>query len=140
MSERFSSAFLPRAIAEAFHLDLTAKYRSMIDFLSFSILFVSFLHVVTDRHSREEVIHLSLSEYWFFFYALGYSLDRSASIFEHGWHVFAMGLTTPLDILSVPIYVSAFVLRVRSVSLADSALSDRAYAILSCAACLLFPR
>ncbi|GAA6058694.1 hypothetical protein JCM10212_003382 [Sporobolomyces blumeae] len=116
------------------------KYRSMIDSLSFAVLFFSFLHVIIDRHSREELVHLSTSEIWFFFYALGYSLDRSASIFEHGWHVFAMGLTTPLDILSVPIYVSAFVLRVHSFSSHDPVQSDRAYAILSCAACLLFPR
>ncbi|GAA6010491.1 hypothetical protein JCM11491_006964 [Sporobolomyces phaffii] len=116
------------------------KYRSMIDVLSFAILFVSFLHVIIDRHSREELVHMSPSEIWFFFYALGYSLDRCAGIFEHGWSVFAMGLSAPLDILSVPIYVSAFVLRVRSVSQVDPAMSDRAYAVLSCAACLLFPR
>ncbi|GAA5898939.1 uncharacterized protein JCM6883_003478 [Sporobolomyces salmoneus] len=117
-----------------------SKYRSMIDVLSFAILFVSFLHVIIDRHSREELIHMSTSELWFFFYALGYSLDRCAGIFEHGWSVFAMGLSAPLDIFSVPIYVSAFVLRVHSVSKMDPAMSDRAYAILSCAACLLFPR
>ncbi|GAA5950318.1 hypothetical protein JCM3765_004502 [Sporobolomyces pararoseus] len=116
------------------------KYRSMIDVLSFAILFVSFLHVIIDRHSREELVYMSTSEIWFFFYALGYSLDRCAGIFEHGWSVFAMGLSAPLDILSVPIYVSAFVLRVHSVSKMDPAMSDRAYAILSCAACLLFPR
>lgn len=112
----------------------------MIDVVSFAILFVSFLHVIIDRHSREEVIHMSTSELWFFFYALGYSLDRCAGIFEHGWSVFAMGLSAPLDILSVPIYIGAFALRVHSVHKMDPAMSDRAYAILSCAACLLFPR
>ncbi|GAA5920772.1 hypothetical protein JCM1841_004181 [Sporobolomyces salmonicolor] len=119
------------------------KYRSMIDLLSFLILFFSFLHVINDRHKRHEALpvsKLSLSECWFFVYALGYSLDKSASIFEHGWTVFAQGLTNGLDLMSVPIYVAAFALRVHSVRMNDAVASDRAYAILSCAACLLFPR
>ncbi|GJN91595.1 hypothetical protein Rhopal_004618-T1 [Rhodotorula paludigena] len=119
------------------------KYRSLIDSLTFLVLFVSFLLVIVDRHNRHEhlpVSALSAIEIWFFVYSLGYSLDKLASIAEHGWSVYAAGLTNGLDAASVPIYVAAFVLRAHSVFTNDARASDRAYAILSIAATLLFPR
>ncbi|GAA5850227.1 hypothetical protein JCM8547_001050 [Rhodosporidiobolus lusitaniae] len=117
------------------------KYRSMIEFMSFLVLMASFILVIVDRHTREpSVSGISLMEVWFFIYALGYSLDKLASIAEHGWSVYSAGLTNGMDAASLPIYIAAFVLRVHSIVQNDPASSDRAYAILSCAACLLFPR
>ncbi|BGP12722.1 hypothetical protein JCM10213_008860 [Rhodosporidiobolus nylandii] len=119
------------------------KYRSMIEFGAFCVLFASFLLVIVDRHTRHEhtpVSAISAQEVWFAIYSLGYSLDKLASIAEHGWSVYAQGLTNGLDAASVPIYIAAFALRVHSVVTGDARASDRAYAILSCAACLLFPR
>lgn len=83
---------------------------------------------------------LSAIEIWFFVYSIGYSVDKLASIAEHGWSVYAAGLTNGLDAASIPIYIAAFVLRAHSVITNDARASDRAYAILSTAACLLFPR
>ncbi|GAA6032822.1 hypothetical protein JCM8097_000813 [Rhodosporidiobolus ruineniae] len=119
------------------------RYRNMIDFGTFIVLFLSFILVIVDRHSRHElnpVSAISFQEVWFAVYSLGYSLDKLASIAEHGWSVYSAGLTNGLDAASVPIYIAAFVLRVHSVLTNDAHGSDRAYAILSCAACLLFPR
>ncbi|BGP44774.1 hypothetical protein JCM10450v2_000588 [Rhodotorula kratochvilovae] len=119
------------------------KYRALIDSLNFVVLFVSFLLVIVDRHNRFEhlpVAALTFVEVWWWIYSLGYSLDKLASIAEHGWSVYAAGLTNGLDAASVPIYVAAFFLRVHSVIQNDAKASDRSYAILSIAACLLFPR
>lgn len=119
------------------------KYRSMIELGNFLVLFASFILVIVDRHSRYEhipVSRLSAIEIWFFIYSIGYSVDKLASIAEHGWSVYAAGLTNGLDAASVPIYIAAFVLRAHSVVTNDARASDRAYAILSTAACLLFPR
>ncbi|GAA5980633.1 hypothetical protein JCM10908_001716 [Rhodotorula pacifica] len=119
------------------------KYRSMIELGNFLVLFASFLLVILDRHSRYEhipVSRLSAIEIFFFVYSVGYSVDKLASIAEHGWSVYAAGLTNGLDAASVPIYIAAFVLRAHSVITNDARASDRAYAILSTAACLLFPR
>ncbi|GAA6001914.1 hypothetical protein JCM10207_002377 [Rhodosporidiobolus poonsookiae] len=122
------------------------KYRSVIEFGSFLLLFGSFILVILDRHTRFDgpsapsPTSISWQETWFFVYALGYSLDKLASIAEHGWSVYAAGLTNGLDAASLPIYVAAFVMRMHSVVRSDAEMSDRAYAILSCAACLLFPR
>ncbi|GAA5876322.1 hypothetical protein JCM3774_003722 [Rhodotorula dairenensis] len=119
------------------------KYRSMIELANFLVLFASFILVIVDRHSRYEhvpVSRLSAIEIWFFVYSIGYSVDKLASIAEHGWSVYAAGLTNGLDAASVPIYIAAFVLRAHSVVTNDARASDRAYAILSTAACLLFPR
>lgn len=79
-----------------------AKYRSIIEFFSFSILFISFLAVVIDRRNRHEhlpVSALSWKEVWFFIYTLGYSLDRIASVMEHGWSVYSAGLTNGKPLL-----------------------------------------
>lgn len=115
----------------------------MIELGNFLVLFASFILVIVDRHSRYEhipVSRLSAIEIWFFIYSIGYSVDKLASIAEHGWSVYAAGLTNGLDAASVPIYIAAFVLRAHSVVTNDARASDRAYAILSTAACLLFPR
>jgi len=119
------------------------KYRAIIDNGNFIVLFVSFLLVIVDRHNRQDELpasELSFVEVWWWVYSLGYSLDKLASIAEHGWSVYAAGLTNGLDAASVPIYVAAFVLRLHSVAHNDMQASDRSYAILSIAACLLFPR
>lgn len=52
--------------------------------------------MVLDRKNRHE--HLPVSaltgrEWWFFLYTLGYSLDKIASVLEHGWSVYSAGLT-----------------------------------------------
>lgn len=83
---------------------------------------------------------LSPLESWFFFYALAFSLEKVASVMEHGWTVYAAGLTNGLDMLAIPLFLGAFVLRIRSVLYEDMWSSDQAFAILSCAACLMFPR
>ncbi|BGO92840.1 hypothetical protein NBRC10512_007960 [Rhodotorula toruloides] len=119
------------------------KYRAVIEFCTFIVLFVSFLLVILDRHSRYDgtpVSKLSWMELWFFFYSIGYTLDKITSIAEHGWSVYAAGLTNGLDAVSLPIYCAAFVLRAHSVYTNDARMSERSYAILSLAACLLFPR
>ncbi|GAA5887686.1 hypothetical protein JCM6882_001496 [Rhodosporidiobolus microsporus] len=117
------------------------KYRNMIEFGSFLVLFVAFILVIVDRHAREPTVsRISFMEVFFAIYSMGYSLDKLASIAEHGWSVYAAGLTNGLDAASVPIYIAAFALRVHSLVTNDPHSSDRAYAILSTAACLLFPR
>lgn len=96
-----------------------------------------------DHHKRDEdlpVDSITLHEWWFAFYSLGYSLDKLASIAEHGWSVYASGLTNGLDLMTVPILATAFAFRVHSVLTNQEWASEQAFAILSCAACLLFPR
>lgn len=120
-----------------------AKYRSIIDFVSYLILFSSFLLVIIDRHNRKEtrpVSALSWSEIWFFIYALGYSLDKLASILEHGFKVFSAGLTNGLDAMSIPFFFVAAAYRFQSVIYEDPAAGDQAFAVLSCCAILMFPR
>ncbi|KAM0756238.1 hypothetical protein T439DRAFT_308703 [Meredithblackwellia eburnea MCA 4105] len=119
------------------------KYRSYIELFSFLVLFTSFIAVIAERRNRHE--HLPVSdltgyEYWFFFYSLGYSLDKLASIAEHGWSVYAAGLTNGLDAMCIPIFAVSFGFRVHSVTSGDTWSADQAYGILSCAATLMFPR
>ncbi|KAI5476360.1 nonselective cation channel [Pseudohyphozyma bogoriensis] len=119
------------------------KYRAIIDFWSFVVLFGSFLAVIVDRQQRQEnlpVAALTNHEKWFFLYALGYSLDRIASVMEHGWQVYSASLNGGLDALCVPIFAIAFGFRIHSIAFNDQGASDQAFAVLSCAACLLFPR
>lgn len=119
------------------------KYRSIIDFGAFLVLFVSFLFVIIDRRNRREtrpVSALAYSEIWFFTYALGYSLDKIASIMEHGFRVFSAGLTNGLDAMSIPFFFVAAGFRLRSVIEDDAWASDTAFAVLSCSACIMFPR
>lgn len=99
--------------------------------------------MVIDRnrlHSTRPVSALSNKEVWFFVYALGYSLDKLASTMEHGWKVFSAGLTNGLDALCLPIFAVAFALRIHSVATNDAWSSDQAFAVLSTAAVLMFPR
>ncbi|KAK4058072.1 hypothetical protein OIO90_000811 [Microbotryomycetes sp. JL221] len=119
------------------------KYRSIIENCSFLVLFISFVAVISEFHRRDEdmpVVALTKTEAFFFLYALGYALDRFGSIAEHGWSVYSAGLTNGLDMLAVPIFLVAFVFRVHSVARDNEWANNTAYAILSCAACIMFPR
>ncbi|SCZ90890.1 BZ3500_MvSof-1268-A1-R1_Chr1-3g02353 [Microbotryum saponariae] len=119
------------------------KYRSLIDFSAFVVLFVSFIAVIMDRQNRHETLpvsKLSIHEKWFFLYALGFSLDKLASVAEHGFSIYAAGLTNGLDLMGIPIYAIAFGFRIRSILTEEAWASDQAYAVLSAAACLMFPR
>ncbi|SCV68772.1 BQ2448_893 [Microbotryum intermedium] len=119
------------------------KYRSFIDFFAFVVLFVSFIAVIMDRQNRHETLpvsKLSVHEKWFFLYALGFSLDKLASVAEHGFSIYAAGLTNGLDLMGIPIYAIAFGFRIRSILTEEAWASDQAYAVLSAAACLMFPR
>ncbi|KAM0793199.1 hypothetical protein ACM66B_000669 [Microbotryomycetes sp. NB124-2] len=119
------------------------KYRSIIENCSFLVLFMSFVAVISQYHRRDEdmpVASLTKTEGFFFLYALGYALDRFGSIAEHGWSVYSAGLTNGLDMLSVPIFLVAFLFRTHSVATNEEWANNTAYAILSCAACIMFPR
>ena len=54
--------------------------------------------------------------------------------------VYSSGLTNGLDALCVPIFALSFAFRIHSVLVNDQWAADQAFAILSCAACLMFPR
>ncbi len=81
-----------------------------------------------------------MHEWWFFLYALGYSLDKIASVMEHGWSVYSAGLTNGLDALCLPIFATAFGFRFHSIIYNDPWSADQCFAVLSVAACFLFPR
>lgn len=76
-----------------------AKYRAILEQFTFLVLFFSFLSVVLNHRRRDPdlpVSALSSHELWFFVYALGYSLDKLASIMEHGWSV-SLSFSSPRD-------------------------------------------
>ena len=91
-------------------------------------------------HEPRHVTRITWLETWFALYVVGYAFDKLASIFEHGWNVFLAGLVNGLDIVCIPIFAVAMGCRVHSVVVGDAGSSDQGYAILSTAACLMFPR
>lgn len=59
---------------------------------------------------------------------------------EHGWSVYSAGLTNGLDALLLPIFACSFGFRIFSVLNNSGWAAEQAFAVLSCAACLMFPR
>ncbi|ORY33033.1 hypothetical protein BCR39DRAFT_520833 [Naematelia encephala] len=112
------------------------RVRSILDYVSFLILFI--LYVVAVEGLDET--HLNGKELAFIIYALAYSLDKLATIREHGLKVFSSSLVNGFDLVFMLIY--AFYLSARLYGFHyhnDDALSLGADS-LAIGAVLIFPR
>lgn len=102
--------------------------------------------MIINREYSIGPLHLryTMGELIFDVYAIGWSLDEIASVFEHGWTVHTENLWSFLDLTFVAIFCAYFGVRLHGFTVADPALSKEwgkmASDIISLAAPVLLPR
>ena len=106
-------------------------------------------HVITERRNVSSDAPVSKAEIWLILYGLGLTLDKIASILEHGWtgtfhHVTTMLVFTYILVFTANMwngldfcFCFSFIVYF---SLVVSGKGEEGHAILACGAVLLFPR
>jgi len=109
------------------------RVRQALETTYFLVLFVSFFVVLEQRRNLPADAPVTGAELWLLLYGLGLTLDKVASILEHGWKVFTANMWNGLDFCFCFCFVVYF-------CLLASGNGGAGYSILACGAVLLFPR
>ncbi|KIJ55272.1 hypothetical protein M422DRAFT_23881 [Sphaerobolus stellatus SS14] len=110
--------------------------RSVLEYINFVILFVLF--VVALEYSETD--HINFAEILFMVYALGFSLEKLASIQEHGIRVYVTGTWNGFDVLFISVYGTYLGLRLYGITQDNPWALSAGMDCLALAACLIFPR
>ncbi|KAJ9114907.1 hypothetical protein QFC20_001280 [Naganishia adeliensis] len=112
------------------------KYRSIIEFINFSVLTALFVLAITHKiHSRINGFELA-----FIIYALGFSLDEFAATNEHGWTIYLANAWNAFDITFISLFVAYLVIRIVGLLTHKPDWAIFAFNLLSTGACILLPR
>ncbi|BEI91416.1 uncharacterized protein CcaverHIS019_0402360 [Cutaneotrichosporon cavernicola] len=112
------------------------RWRHAIEFATFFALLVLFCITLTNR----SLGHITGLEIFFIIFSFGFLLDEITSIRESGLLVHFTNVWNAFDVSYVVIFITYFFLRMDALYHNDKVQSDRAFDILACGACFLFPR
>ncbi|KAH7105755.1 hypothetical protein BKA62DRAFT_826183 [Auriculariales sp. MPI-PUGE-AT-0066] len=110
--------------------------RSVLEYWNFLLLFVLF--VMALENSRVET--LTTAEMVFLVYAFGFSLEKVATMQEHGLHVYVTGTWNGFDLAFVTLYVLYASMRLHGVLNNHAWAREAGLDVLALAAVFIFPR
>ncbi|EJD47954.1 hypothetical protein AURDEDRAFT_113224 [Auricularia subglabra TFB-10046 SS5] len=110
--------------------------RSVLEYWSFLLLFILFIAALENNN----VGYLTNSEIVFMIYAFGFSLEKVATMQEHGLRVYVNGTWNGFDLVFVTIYTAYFSLRLHGIYNHHQWAREAGLDILALAAVLIFPR
>ncbi|KAF5381962.1 hypothetical protein D9615_004249 [Tricholomella constricta] len=112
-------------------------YGAMLEFLNFALLLIIFMLCL----SNQDKTQITGWEMIFILFAGAFTLEEYTAATEHGWIIYiANVLWNVFDFSFVAIFLAYISLRIKGLSHNDIESSDLAFDILSCGACILFPR
>lgn len=112
------------------------RWRHVIEFGTFALLIVLFCITLTNR----SLGHITGLEIFFILFTFGFTLDEFAAIRGSGLLFYLTNVWNAFDLSYIAIFLSYFVLRMAALAHKDKVQSDRAFDILACGSCFLFPR
>jgi len=115
---------------------IVPRTRNILEICQFAILLALFLVIMTDRDPSG----FTGKELVFIFYTLGWILDQTASILEHGWHVYTQNLWSFLDVTFSTIFGIYLVLRIHGWRTGNLVYGQQAMDVLAMGAPVLVPR
>ncbi|PNS18344.1 Calcium channel YVC1 [Sphaceloma murrayae] len=114
------------------------RYRQLFSTLSFAIMLVLFLAVLTERS-----LHITILEIVFWIYSTGYMLDEIVGFTEQGFGLYILSVWNAFDLGILLCLIIYYGLRLVGVLVPDidrKHTADMAYDVLASTAVLLFPR
>ncbi|KAH9989483.1 hypothetical protein BJV77DRAFT_1151491 [Russula vinacea] len=112
------------------------RYGAILEFLNFALLLVVF--VLCLAHKDLDAPHPF--EILFIVFAAAFALEEYTASRQHGWVIYIANMWNVFDTAFVVITALYLILRLKGLSSGDTSLSDLGFDILSCGACILFPR
>ncbi|KAF9514620.1 hypothetical protein BS47DRAFT_1294946 [Hydnum rufescens UP504] len=112
------------------------RYRAIMEFVNFAVLLFLFIVCLSSKN----LSHITASEVVFMVFVLGFMLDEFAASQEHGWTSRLFEVQIRFISSHFFIFLAYFGLRIKGIIHHDEWYSDLAFDILSCGACILFPR
>ncbi|KAF8150616.1 receptor-activated Ca2+-permeable cation channel [Crassisporium funariophilum] len=112
------------------------KYGNYFEFLNFALLLFTFVLCLSNR-DRTQITPWELA---FIVLASAFTLEEYTASTEHGWIIYIANMWNAFDFSFIVIFIAYMVLRIKGLSNDDLATSDMAFDVLSCGACILFPR
>ncbi|GMK58888.1 hypothetical protein CspeluHIS016_0603300 [Cutaneotrichosporon spelunceum] len=112
------------------------RWRHAIEFVTFFVLLILFCITLTNRNLG----HITGLEIFYIIFSFGFMLDEFAAMRESGMLVYFTNVWNAFDLSYVAIFLTYFFMRMDALYHHDKVQSDRAFDILACGACFLFPR
>lgn len=112
------------------------KYGNYFEFLNFALLLLTFILCL----STQDKTKLTIWEVTFIIFGSAFALEEYTAATEHGWIIYIANTWNAFDFSLVVIFLVYLGLRIKGLSFNDLSTSSMAFDILSCAACILFPR
>ncbi|KAF8448949.1 hypothetical protein L210DRAFT_957644 [Boletus edulis BED1] len=110
--------------------------RAVLEFVNFLILFILFV-IAIEMNERHRI---NTAETAFMLYALGFALERLATMQEHGIKVYFKGTWNGFDLAFVTAYIIYAIFRIYGIVYHERWARDIGIDFLAVIACLLFPR
>ncbi|KAF9466490.1 receptor-activated Ca2+-permeable cation channel [Collybia nuda] len=111
-------------------------YGAILEFLNFALLLLSLVLCL----SNQDKAKLTPWEMIFILFAGAFTLEEYTSSTEHGWIIYMANLWNVFDFSFVAIFLGYLMFRIQGLHHNDIEASTLAFDILSCGACILFPR
>ncbi|KAJ7284865.1 receptor-activated Ca2+-permeable cation channel [Mycena rebaudengoi] len=112
------------------------KYGAILEFLNFACLLFTFVLCLSNESSEK----ITLWEILFMIFAAAFTLEEYTASTEHGWIIYIANMWNVFDTSFVLVFLCYLVMRIKGLAYGDLNASDMAFDILSCGACILFPR
>ncbi|KAF6757068.1 receptor-activated Ca2+-permeable cation channel [Ephemerocybe angulata] len=112
------------------------KYGAYLEFINFALLLLTLVLSL----SNQDKAHLTNWEIAFMVFAAAFMFEEYTAATEHGWIIYIANIWNAFDFSLIVIFFAYFGLRIKGLSAGDLDMSAMAFDVLSCAACILFPR
>ncbi|KDQ56997.1 hypothetical protein JAAARDRAFT_35597 [Jaapia argillacea MUCL 33604] len=112
------------------------KYNAILEFLNFAVLMFTFILCLSTRNVNK----MDIPEIIFVVFAVSFTLAEYTASKEHGWGIYIANMWNVFDASFILIFICYLILRVSGLLQHDTQSSELAFDILSCGACILFPR
>ncbi|KAJ7773071.1 receptor-activated Ca2+-permeable cation channel [Mycena metata] len=112
------------------------RYGAILEFLNFACLLLTFVLCL----SNQDHAKLTFWEVVFIVFAAAFTLEEYTAATEHGWIIYIANMWNVFDTSFVLVFLCYVGLRIKGLSYGDLEASNLAFDLLSCGACILFPR
>ncbi|RDB26026.1 Calcium channel YVC1 [Hypsizygus marmoreus] len=112
------------------------RYGAILEFLNFALLLLTFILCL----SNQDKAAVTVWEMAFVLFAVAFTLEEYTAATEHGWIIYIANLWNVFDFSFIAVFILYLVLRIQGLHNNDLDASSMAFDILSCGACILFPR
>ncbi|KAJ7716736.1 receptor-activated Ca2+-permeable cation channel [Mycena maculata] len=112
------------------------KYGAILEFLNFACLLVTLVLCLSNKDHEK----VTFWEGLFILFAAAFVLEEYTASAEHGWIIYIANIWNAFDTSFCVVFLCYVGLRINGITYGHLGASAMAFDVLSCGACILFPR